>query len=80
MPLSHDANIAADVSIRLHDELARGSRAGTGTAAGRNMQPVAMAESVLQYGATFANNAGTVTETVGLGYGLGDYEGDFAYQ
>jgi hypothetical protein len=76
---SLSASQAAAASIRVHDELARGSRAGTATAGGRNMQPMAMAESRVEYGSTFAWTAGAVVADTREGYGYGGYDEEFAY-
>ena len=76
-----DADLSAGqlaaASIRLHDELARGSRAGTATAGGRNMQPMAMAESQVEYLASFAWDGGVLATDVNLGLGTGGLGVDF---
>ena len=64
---------------RAHDERARGSRAGTATAGGRLMLPVAMAESQPQYLSTYTlDGDGNVVQAVGQGYGSGAYGDDFS--
>ena len=66
------------VERRRQDERARGSRAGSATVGGRNMLPVALAESQVDYGATYTMDGdGNVTQDMGLGYGYGTYGIDF---
>jgi hypothetical protein len=71
--------LLAAKQARAHDERARGSRAGTATAGGRLMLPVAMAESQPEYLTTYTlDDAGNVTQAMGQGYGYGTYGVDFS--
>ncbi|MHB8994565.1 MAG: hypothetical protein ACYC63_04870 [Armatimonadota bacterium] len=60
------------------EQRARGSRAGTVTAAGASMTGLVLAESSMDYMATYTISGGVVTVQMALGTGLGTTGGTFA--
>ena len=76
----HETLLTLVTETRRHDEIARGSRSGTATVGGRNMLPVALAESRPDHMTTYTvTDAGVVTQSWGVGYGYGSYGEDFEY-
>ena len=68
-----------DAERRRADRVARGSRAGTATAAGQSVAGVVLAETTIRYGSTYSVTDGVTIQVLPLGYGFGGYDGGFAY-
>lgn len=68
-----------DAERRRADRTARGSRAGTATAAGQSVNGVVLAETSIRYGSTYSITDGVTTQILPLGLGMGGYGVDFTY-